>query len=64
MFDGDTTSWIPIFSEEANKECEAYVHSNGNYVLPSGSTIANMADDIVKLTIHALTRDVPELKAK
>ena len=61
-FDGDTTSWIPIFSEEANRECENFIHSQANYMLPSGSTLAKMSDDILNITIHALTRDVPDLK--
>ena len=63
-FDGDTVSWIPIFSEEANAECSKYLHSASNYILPSGNTLARMADDIVSMTIHALTRDVPDLQKK
>lgn len=61
-FDGDTVSWIPIFAEESVKECEEFSHSIPNYILPNGNTLDRMSDDIVKLTIHSLMRDVPELK--
>lgn len=58
----DTCSWIPIFSEEANKECLAYMKTTGNYVLPSGEPLADMCDDLCKISFYAMTRDVPELK--
>ena len=60
----DTCSWIPIFSKEANEQCEAYIKSTGNYLLPSGDTIADMCDDLCSLSFYALMRDVPELKNK
>ena len=61
-FDGDTCSWIPIFSKEANAECEKYIHTQGNYILPSGQPLADMFDDLIKLSMHAMTREPPELK--
>ena len=60
----DTCSWIPIFSKEANEQCKAYIKSTGNYLLPSGDTIADMCDDLCSLSFYALMRDVPELKNK
>lgn len=58
----DTCSWIPIFSKEANAECEKYIHTRGNYILPSGQPLADMFDDLIKLSMHAMTREPPELK--
>ena len=58
----DTCSWIPIFSKEANAECEKYIHTQGNYILPSGQPLADMFDDLIKLSMHAMTREPPELK--
>ena len=58
-FDGDTCSWIPILSEEANKECEQYIHSLSNYILPSGQMPLAM-DDLCLLTLHSLTMDPPK----
>lgn len=60
----DTCSWVPIFSKEANDECAKYLKTSGNYMLPSGKPLAEMMDDLCKISFHALTRDVPELKKK
>lgn len=58
-FDGDTCSWIPIMSEEATRECDAYVHSLNNYILPNGQMPLAM-DDLCTLTLHSLTMDPPK----
>ncbi len=57
----DTCSWIPILSEEATKECEQYVHSLSNYILPNGRMPLAL-DDLCGLTLHSLTMDTPELR--
>lgn len=55
-FDGDTVSWIPIMSDEANAECERYYHSMDNYIFPNGDPMV-AADDLADLTLNALTED-------
>lgn len=45
-------------SEEATKECDAYVHSLNNYILPNGQMPLAM-DDLCTLTLHSLTMDPP-----
>ena len=62
MFDGDVCSWTPIFSEEANKECAEYLRTPGNLILPSGDALADICDDLVKMSMFAMTRDLPDLK--
>jgi len=61
-FDGDTCSWIPVFSKEANEEIAKYIKTPGNYILPSGDPLAAMCDDLIGLNMLAMTRDVPDLK--
>ena len=58
----DTCSWTPIFSEEANKECAEYLRTPGNLILPSGDALADICDDLVKMSMFAMTRDLPDLK--
>ena len=58
-YDGDTVSWIPIMSDEANQECENYVHSPSFYVQPTGGTSVG-TDDLVDVTLHALTVAPPK----
>ena len=54
----DTVSWIPIYSDEANKQCEEYVNSIPNYVLPSGLSQIGL-DDLCGITIRSLTTEPP-----
>lgn len=58
-YDGDTVSWIPILSDEANAECEQYVRSPSFYINPTGSTSLG-TDDLVSITLHAMTEDPKE----
>lgn len=58
----DTCSWIPCFSKEANEQIRNYLKSVGNYLLPSGDTIASMCDDLCRLSFYALMRKTPELE--
>ena len=60
----DTCSWTPIFSEEANKECAEYLRTPGNLILPSGDALADICDDLVKMSMFAMTRDLPDMKKK
>lgn len=62
-FDGDTVSWIPIMSEEANKECADYYQTDGNFTYPNGAP-TSAVDDLCQITMHTMTMDVPELKKK
>jgi hypothetical protein len=57
-YDGDTVTWGPLLSDEANKECEAYYHSVSNYVFPNGSSMIG-GDDLLDVTLFALT-DAPK----
>jgi len=52
--DGDTISWIPLFSDESNKECEDYYNSSSFFVAPSGGTTIG-TDDLLDITLNALT---------
>jgi len=58
-YDGDTVSWNPIYGKEANEECEKYCNSPQNYILPSGKTQVG-TDDLVAITVHALTANPPK----
>ena len=58
-YDGDTVSWIPIMSDEANEECEKYTHSASFFVAATGGTSIGV-DDLVDITLHALTVDPPK----
>ena len=58
-YDGDTVSWNPIDSKEANEECEKYCNSPQNFILPSGKTQVG-TDDLVAITVHALTARPPK----
>lgn len=60
-YDGDTISWIPIMSAEANEECERYYHDPSNYVHPNGDPMCG-TDDLVQLCLYALTEEPKELK--
>lgn len=55
-FDGDTTTWIPIFSNEGNMECKLYTKTIGNYVRPNGAFALGF-DDLTSLTLYNLTMD-------
>ena len=57
-FDGDTISFIPIFSKEANEECDRYYHDPSNYVHPDSSSMIG-TDDLVDICLHAFTCDPP-----
>lgn len=59
-YDGDTVSWIPILSDEANKECEEYNNSLGSYINPDGKAQLG-TDDLVCITLRTLTADCKEL---
>ena len=58
-FDGDTISVHPVYTDEANAECENSINSLGNFAFPSGEAISGV-DDLCKLTMHALTVDPPK----
>lgn len=58
-FDGDTVSWIPIYSREANEECEKYVNNISNFVMASGQPVTG-CDDICNITMYALTAEPPK----
>jgi len=58
--DGDTISWIPIFSSEANEECERYYNDISNYVNPDGTSQIG-TDDLVSIVLNALTEE-PKIK--
>lgn len=60
-YDGDTVSWIPVLSQEANDECEKYVHSKSFYVNPTGKSSIG-TDDLVSICLHAFTQDPPKEK--
>lgn len=53
-FDGDTISFIPILSDEANEECLRYYEDISYFVMPDGSPAID-GDDLVDITMHALT---------
>lgn len=57
-YDGDTVSWIPILGDEANEECNEYVHNISAYVDADGSTQIG-ADDLLDITVHTLTCEPP-----
>lgn len=57
----DTISWIPIFSKEANEECEAYTMDISNYVMPSGDPVT-ACDDLCNITMYAMTAEPPKSK--
>lgn len=59
----DTVSWIPIFSDEANDECDKYYHSPSFYVTASGSSEIG-TDDLIDLCLYANTMDTPDLAKK
>lgn len=63
IVDGDTISWHPLHSDEANQECNDYNNQPKSFVLPSGQTTSGV-DDLCKITMRAMTRDVPELHQK
>ena len=52
----DTVSWIPILGEDANEECERYVHDVSNYVFPNGTSQIG-TDDLIDITLRAMTCD-------
>lgn len=55
-FDGDTVSIHPVYTVEANAECEAVLNQPGNYALPSGEVVAGV-DDLCKITMCAMTME-------
>lgn len=55
-YDGDTISWIPLLSDEANAECENYYRSPSNYVFADSSPMCG-TDDLVDVCLFALTEE-------
>lgn len=58
-YDGDTVSVIPIFSDEANKECEEYLRSPGFFINANAGTSIG-TDDLCDVTVHSMTVDPPK----
>ena len=60
-YDGDTVSWIPVFSKEANDECFNYFHNASSYVNPDGSPRWG-TDDLCDICLFSFTEDPPSEK--
>ena len=58
-YDGDTVTWGPLLSDEANKECEAYYHSVANFVFPNGEAMVG-TDDLIMCCLYTLTEEPKE----
>lgn len=55
-FDGDTVTWTPVFSDEANKECIAYLNNVASFINGNGGTQIG-SDDLLDITLHTLTEN-------
>ena len=66
MYDGDQISMKPVFTEEANRDCEERIKSKGYVLNVSGKFMREMGKDFI-LCAYELTKskdtELPDINA-
>lgn len=61
-YDGDTTSGLFLYTDEAINEIDGILHSRNAYIDPSGGLRTSASTDTVNLVLRNLTGDLPTLE--